>query len=46
MKYKKYFLPFMSVILSAGLLFGCNGADENEPDPSEEPAEQYNDENN
>ena len=46
MKYKKFFLPFMSVILSAGLLFGCNGADENEPDPTEEPSEQYNDENN
>ena len=30
----------MSVILSAGFLFGCNGADENEPDPTEEPAEQ------
>ena len=40
MKHKKYFLPFMSVILSAGLLFGCNGVDEDEPDPTEEPSEQ------
>ena len=30
----------MSVILSAGLLFGCNGVDEDEPDPTEEPSEQ------
>jgi hypothetical protein len=40
MKHKKYFLPLMSVILSAGLLFGCNGVDEDEPDPTEEPSEQ------
>jgi len=40
MKYKKKFLSLMSVILSAGLLFGCNGVDEDEPDPTEEPSEQ------
>lgn len=40
MKYKKILLPFMSVILSAGFLFGCNGVDEDEPDPTEEPSEQ------
>ena len=40
MKHKKYILPFMSVILSVGLLSGCNGADEDEPDPTEEPSEQ------
>ena len=43
MKTKKFFLPFMSVILSAGLLYGCNGVDEDEPDPSEEPSEQRED---
>jgi hypothetical protein len=37
---KKLF-GFMSVLLSAGLLFGCgNGVDEDEPDPTEEPSEQ------
>ena len=46
MKYKKFFLPFMSVILSAGFLFGCNGVDEDEPDPTEEPSEQRQDESN
>lgn len=40
MKHKKHFLTLMSVILSAGFLFGCNGVDENEPDPTEEPSEQ------
>ena len=35
----------MSVILSAGFLFGCNGVDENEPDPTEEPSEQQNENN-
>lgn len=43
MKNKKYFLPFMSVILSVGLLVGCNGVDEDEPDPTEEPSEQQED---
>ncbi|MCM3709020.1 hypothetical protein [Sporosarcina luteola] len=43
MKYKKYLLSFMSVLLSAGFLFGCNGVDEDEPDPSEEPTEQRED---
>jgi hypothetical protein len=33
----------MSTILSVGFLFGCNGADEDEPDPSEEPSEQMED---
>ena len=40
MKPKKYILPFLSVILSVGLLSGCNGVDEDEPDPTEEPMEQ------
>ena len=39
MKFKTL-LPFMSVIMSAGLLYGCNGVDEDEPDPSEEPSVQ------
>jgi hypothetical protein len=33
----------MSVILTAGFLFGCKGLDEDEPDPSEEPSEQGED---
>ncbi|MBD7942866.1 MULTISPECIES: hypothetical protein [Psychrobacillus] len=45
MKNKRYVLTIMSVILSTGILFGCNGTDENEPDPSEEPSEQQKDEN-
>lgn len=40
---KKYAFGFMSVILSAGFLFGCDGVDEDEPDPSEEPTEQQED---
>lgn len=46
MKNKKYYLGLLSIVMSLSLLFGCNGGDENEPDPSEEPSEQYNDENN
>ena len=40
MKYKKHVFALLSVILSAGILFGCNGVDEDEPDPTEEPSEQ------
>lgn len=40
---KKYLLPFLSTVLSMGLLMGCNGTDEDEPDPSEEPSEQQED---
>lgn len=40
MKYKKHVFALLSVILSAGILFGCNGADDEEPDPTEEPSEQ------
>ncbi|MBA9027098.1 hypothetical protein [Peribacillus huizhouensis] len=40
MKKKKYILALMSTILSMGFLYGCNGVDENEPDPTEEPSEQ------
>ncbi|QGM30871.1 hypothetical protein GI482_10990 [Bacillus sp. N3536] len=40
MKDKRNVLTIMSVILSTGILFGCNDTDENEPDPSEEPSEQ------
>lgn len=43
MNYKKYVLSIMTVILSTGLMFGCNGVDEDEPDPSEEPSEQQED---
>lgn len=43
MKNKKYFFAITSVILSTGLLFGCNGTDEDEPDPTEEPSEQQED---
>ncbi|MBO0994651.1 hypothetical protein [Bacillus sp. SD088] len=46
MKNKKYFLGLLSAIFSFGLLFGCNGVDENEPDPTEEPSEQQQDNNN
>jgi len=42
MKQKRAF-ALMTVILSAGLLFGCNGTDEDEPDPTEEPSEQQED---
>lgn len=42
MKPKKHIFALMSVVLSAGLLFGCNG-DEDEPDPTEEPSEQRED---
>ncbi len=45
MEYKKHILALMSVVLSAGLLFGCNGVDEDEPDPTEEPSEQREDNN-
>jgi len=45
MKNKKHIFALMSVILSAGLLFGCNGVDEDEPDPTEEPSEQREDNN-
>lgn len=43
MKQKKHLLALMSGILSVGLLFGCNGVDEEEPDPTEEPSEQRED---
>ncbi|MEK3886143.1 hypothetical protein [Bacillus sp. FSL K6-3431] len=43
MNKKKYLFAFMSTILSLGLLFGCNGVDEDEPDPTEEPSEQMED---
>lgn len=40
MKKQKYLLAFMSAILSVGVLVGCNSVDEDEPDPTEEPSEQ------
>ncbi|WP_191991999.1 hypothetical protein [Bacillus aerolatus] len=43
MKKKKYVLAFMSSILSMSLLFACDGVDEGEPDPSEEPSEPQED---
>ncbi|WP_203249228.1 hypothetical protein [Sporosarcina beigongshangi] len=33
--HKKHFLVLIFVVLSAGFLFGCNGVDEDEPDPTE-----------
>ena len=42
MKFKKILLPFMSVFLTAGLRYGCN-VNEDEPEPSEEPSEQRED---
>ncbi|GKV56513.1 MULTISPECIES: hypothetical protein [unclassified Sporosarcina] len=46
MKKEKGVFALASIFLSAGLLVGCNGVDENEPDPTEEPSEQRQDENN
>jgi hypothetical protein len=46
MKMNKFLLAFISTILSISFLFGCNGVDENEPDPTEEPSEQRQQENN
>lgn len=43
MKKKKYILALMSTVLSMGFLYGCNGVDEDEPDPTEEPSEQKED---
>lgn len=41
MKKKKFAFALLSTLVSAGLLFGCNpGVDEEEPDPTEEPSEQ------
>ncbi|WP_342504977.1 hypothetical protein [Sporosarcina sp. FSL K6-2383] len=37
--YKKHFLAPLTVVLSVGFLFGCNGVDEDEPDPTEDPSE-------
>lgn len=34
---------WMSTVLSMGFLYGCNGVDEDEPDPTEEPSEQKED---
>ncbi|MCS3600257.1 MULTISPECIES: hypothetical protein [Bacillus] len=42
MKKRKYLLAIMSTILSVGFLCGCNGVDENEPDPTEEIQEKNN----
>ncbi|ABS22217.1 hypothetical protein ACRS6Y_08180 [Bacillus cytotoxicus] len=41
MKKKKYLFALMATVISSGLLFGCNNVkDEQEPDPTEEPSEQ------
>lgn len=32
--------------MSLALLFGCDGVDEDEPDPTEEPSEQQQENNN
>ncbi|WP_172656789.1 hypothetical protein [Domibacillus robiginosus] len=37
---KKFLFPVISAFLSLGLLSACNGSDDNEPDPTEEPSEQ------
>jgi len=46
LKKRKYLLAIMSTILSVGFLCGCNGVDENEPDPTEEPSEEIQENNN
>lgn len=46
MKPKKYILGLLTTVVSLSLLFGCNGVDEDEPDPTEEPSEQQQEENN
>ncbi|WP_332298430.1 hypothetical protein [Bacillus thuringiensis] len=46
MKKRKYLLVFMSTVLSVGLLYDCNGVDEDEPDPTEEPSEEIQENNN
>ncbi|GMR69316.1 MULTISPECIES: hypothetical protein [unclassified Bacillus (in: firmicutes)] len=46
LKKRKYLLAIMSTILSVGFLCGCNGVDENEPDPTEEPSEEIQEKNN
>lgn len=46
MKNKKYLLGLLSAIMSFSLLVGCNGVDEDEPDPTEEPSEQRQQNNN
>ncbi|TYR81792.1 YhcN/YlaJ family sporulation lipoprotein [Priestia megaterium] len=44
MKERKYLFGLLSTVLSAGFLFGCNATqDEAEPDPTEEPSEQRQD---
>ncbi|GGA26840.1 hypothetical protein [Psychrobacillus lasiicapitis] len=43
MKHKRYIFALLTGFLSVGLLFGCDGVDEDEPDPSEEPSEQQED---
>ena len=46
MRFKKIVGGMFIAILSTGLLFGCGTAnDEQEPDPTEEPSEQMEDEN-
>lgn len=46
MKFKKLTLCMVTSILSAGILFGCGTVqDEQQPDPSEEPAEQQQNNN-
>ncbi|MGA3600179.1 hypothetical protein [Lysinibacillus agricola] len=43
---KKIIKGTFTTMLSAGLLFGCGTAnDEQEPDPTEEPSEQQEDQN-
>jgi len=46
MKNRKYYLGLLSIVMSFALLFGCNGMDEQEPDPTEEPSEQRQESNN
>ncbi|CDQ41611.1 MULTISPECIES: hypothetical protein [Virgibacillus] len=47
MKEKKLPVAIFTALLSTGLLFGCGTTnDEQEPDPSEEPTEQQQDQGN
>ncbi|HEF1903760.1 hypothetical protein ACO1DG_23885 [Bacillus thuringiensis] len=48
MNYKKMLSILMTSVFTVGLLIGCNPApkDEKEPDPTEEPSEQRQEEKN
>ncbi|MCT1576966.1 hypothetical protein M3E13_03810 [Oceanobacillus kimchii] len=46
MNKKRFYATVFAAIFSTSLLFGCaNGQDEQEPDPTEEPTEQQDQQN-